>query len=49
MLLLYFRQGPMTNTMGDFWRMIWQEQTSSIVMITKLKERKEVSDLTLGC
>lgn len=32
----------MANTIEDFWRMIWQEQARSVVMITKLKERKEV-------
>ena len=35
----------MTNTVTDFWRMIWQEQTASVIMITKLRERKEVSVL----
>jgi protein tyrosine phosphatase len=32
-------QGPMSHTIGDFWRMIWNERISCIVMITKLKER----------
>ncbi|NWU91022.1 PTN7 phosphatase, partial [Upupa epops] len=34
-------QGPMLNTMIDFWEMVWQEETSLIIMITKLQERKE--------
>jgi protein tyrosine phosphatase len=34
-------QGPMSNTLGDFWCMIWQERVSNIVMITKLKERNK--------
>lgn len=35
-------QGPMLNTVTDFWEMVWQEEAPIIVMITKLQERKEV-------
>ncbi|KAJ8016544.1 hypothetical protein DPEC_G00008350 [Dallia pectoralis] len=38
-------QGPMQNTVNDFWEMVWQEDSPSIVMITKLKERKEKCEL----
>ncbi|XP_006266142.1 tyrosine-protein phosphatase non-receptor type 7 isoform X1 [Alligator mississippiensis] len=34
-------QGPMLNTVVDFWEMVWQEGVPLIVMITKLKEGKE--------
>lgn len=34
-------QGPMLNTVADFWQMVWQEGAPLIVMITKLKEGKE--------
>ncbi|KFQ83512.1 Tyrosine-protein phosphatase non-receptor type 7 [Phoenicopterus ruber ruber] len=34
-------QGPMLNTVTDFWEMVWQEEAPLIVMITKLQERKE--------
>jgi len=33
-------QAPLAATMGDFWRMIWQQEVSLIVMITKLRERE---------
>lgn len=35
-------QGPMVNTVNDFWQMAWQEESPAIVMITKLKEKNEV-------
>ncbi|XP_034382504.1 receptor-type tyrosine-protein phosphatase R isoform X2 [Cyclopterus lumpus] len=34
-------QGPMVNTVNDFWQMAWQEEAPAVVMITKLKEKNE--------
>ncbi|XP_066109630.1 LOW QUALITY PROTEIN: tyrosine-protein phosphatase non-receptor type 7 [Saccopteryx bilineata] len=34
-------QGPMPNTVLDFWEMVWQEKVSLIVMLTQLRESKE--------
>ncbi|XP_054432511.1 tyrosine-protein phosphatase non-receptor type 7 [Pteronotus mesoamericanus] len=34
-------QGPMPNTVPDFWEMVWQEGVSLIVMLTQLREGKE--------
>lgn len=35
-------QGPMRNTVSDFWEMVWQEKVPLIVMLTQLRETKEV-------
>ena len=37
-------QGPLANTIVDFYRMIWQENVSVIVMITRFLERNKVSE-----
>ncbi|XP_050003681.1 tyrosine-protein phosphatase non-receptor type 7 [Alexandromys fortis] len=34
-------QGPMPNTVADFWEMVWQEEACLIVMLTQLREGKE--------
>nr|XP_023418473.1 receptor-type tyrosine-protein phosphatase mu isoform X1 [Cavia porcellus] len=31
-------QGPMQETISDFWRMVWHENTASIIMVTNLVE-----------
>ena len=35
-------QGPMPNTIGDFWRMIWEHRLSTVVMLTKVTEGGKV-------
>ncbi|XP_070192179.1 receptor-type tyrosine-protein phosphatase epsilon-like [Littorina saxatilis] len=34
-------QGPNRNTVRDFWKMVWQEQVTHIVMLTNVKEGKK--------
>ncbi|XP_077177670.1 tyrosine-protein phosphatase non-receptor type 5 isoform X1 [Paroedura picta] len=34
-------QGPIVNTVSDFWRMVWQEHSPIVVMITNIEEMNE--------
>lgn len=38
----------MPNTVSDFWEMVWQEEVSLIVMLTQLREGKEVEAMVLS-
>ncbi|NXF82627.1 PTPRK phosphatase, partial [Sclerurus mexicanus] len=35
-------QGPLAETVVDFWQMVWQEKTSVIVMLTGLVEQNKI-------
>uniref|UniRef100_A0A1A8V549 protein-tyrosine-phosphatase n=1 Tax=Nothobranchius furzeri TaxID=105023 RepID=A0A1A8V549_NOTFU len=35
-------QGPTVNTVGDFWRMVWEQRTCTIVMMTHLEEKSRI-------
>lgn len=38
-------QGPLKETIGDFWQMIFQRKVKVIVMLTELKSRDQVRTL----
>ena len=34
--------GPKENTLNDFWRLVWQQDITQVVMLTNLMERGKV-------
>lgn len=34
-------QGPLINTVGHFWLMIWEQETKAVLMLNKLIEKKQ--------
>ncbi|XP_034147278.1 receptor-type tyrosine-protein phosphatase F isoform X9 [Esox lucius] len=35
-------QGPLPETLSDFWRMVWEQRAHTIVMMTRLEEKSRV-------
>uniref|UniRef100_A0A672PKK0 Receptor-type tyrosine-protein phosphatase C n=1 Tax=Sinocyclocheilus grahami TaxID=75366 RepID=A0A672PKK0_SINGR len=35
-------QGPKDETIGDFWRMVWEQKSSIIVMVTRCEEGNKI-------
>uniref|UniRef100_A0A8C2DNW7 Receptor-type tyrosine-protein phosphatase F n=1 Tax=Cyprinus carpio TaxID=7962 RepID=A0A8C2DNW7_CYPCA len=35
-------QGPLPETLSDFWRMVWEQRASTIVMMTRLEEKTRI-------
>ena len=37
--------GPLPETVGDFWRMVWEYKLTTIVMLTRCKEGTKVDQI----
>lgn len=42
-------QGPLPETLSDFWRMVWEQRSNTIVMMTRLEEKSRVRTDTGSC
>lgn len=41
-------QGPLAHTVEDFWRMVWEWRCHTVVMLTEVQEREQVSSWDQG-
>lgn len=42
-------QGPLPETFGDFWRMVWEQRSATVVMMTRLEEKSRVRTTGSTC
>lgn len=35
-------QGPLDTTVGDFWRMVWQQRVTAVIMAANFLEMSKV-------
>ena len=46
-LIVTSSSGPVPGTYQDFWRMLWQENVTTVVMLTRLVEHGRVRNISL--
>ena len=46
-LIVTSSSGPVPGTYQDFWRMLWQENVTTVVMLTRLVEHGRVRNVSL--
>ena len=42
LLIVYIHLGPVPDSVPDFWRMVWEQGTATVVMLTNLEEKGRV-------
>lgn len=42
-------QGPLANTAGHFWLMVWEQNSRAILMLNRIVENRQVDFLDLTC
>lgn len=42
-LWVVFLQGPLPNTCGHFWEMVWEQKSRGVVMLNRVMEKGSVS------
>lgn len=43
-LWVVYLQGPLPNTCGHFWEMVWEQKSRGVVMLNRVMEKGSVSD-----
>ena len=47
--VMFLFQGPLPNTCGHFWEMVWEQRSRGVVMLNRVIEKGSVSSWCLTC
>jgi len=39
---LFFLQGPLKETSGHFWLMVWEQNSRAVIMLNRIVEKEQV-------
>lgn len=48
-LWIVYLQGPLPNTCGHFWEMVWEQKSRGVVMLNRVMEKGSVSHGFICC
>lgn len=47
--VMFLFQGPLPNTCGNFWEMVWEQRSRGVVMLNRVIEKGSVRSWLFAC